>query len=130
MCAVTAAKISAASKRPVEDVASELTSSYSEYQDRSLATEIAEAAYNISGFIQKELPPESIVGNLTQIQFCIKNYHPNGNKKRSRILGGTFFNKERKELEDKVKQCVANVATYHYLVINGTIPIAPQGWSL
>ncbi len=130
MCAVTAAKISTASGQSIEFVAEYLANKYSEYQDQDLSGDIATASVKVIDFMQNALPPETLVGNLTQMQFCIKHYNLDGRKKARKLFRGTFFNKEKRELEDKVDQCVANVATYHFLVINGSIPVAPKGWSL
>lgn len=131
MCAVSAAKISSASGQSLEDVARQLAETYSgSYEDEDLAGEIAMAADQIAVFVQKVLPPPTLVGNLTQLQFCIKHYQPNGKKWPSRLFGGTLFNKVGEPLQDKVRQCVANIATYHLLVVNGAIPLMPQGWKL
>ncbi len=130
MAAVTTAKITAASEHSIEFVAEELANDYREYQDQNLSEDIATASVKVTDFMQNALPLKSLVGNLTQIQFCIKHYSPDGKKKPRKLLRGTWFNKEKLELEDKVDQCVANVMTYHFLVINGSIPIAPKGWTV
>jgi hypothetical protein len=131
MCAVSVVKISSASGQSLAEVASQLAETYGgSYGDEDLAGEIALAADQIGVFIRRVLPSSSLVGNLTQLQFCIKHYQPNGKKWPSRLFGGTLFNKEREPRHDKVRQCAANIATYHLLVINGVIPLMPQGWKL
>lgn len=130
MCAVTAAKISTASGQSIEFAAEQLANKYSEYKYQELSGDIATASVKVIDFMQNALPPETLVAGLMQMQFCIKHYNPDGKKKTGKRFGGTFFNKEEHELEDKVDQCVANVATYHVLVINGSIRVAPKGWSL
>ena len=128
MAAVTTAKISAASEHSIEFVAELLANDYSKYQDQDLSGNIATAAVRVIDFIQNALPPETLVGGLMQMQFCIKHYHPDGTKKARKLFGGTFFKKEKCELEGKIDQCMKDVMTYHLLVINGSIPAAPDGW--
>ena len=131
MCAVTTAKISVATERSVEAIASQVTASYTDtYKDVHLAEEVAEAASKIAAWLEGAMPDGSLVGALTHMQFCIKNYSPNGKKLRRKLLGGTWFNKESEPIEDKVRACVANVATFYILTINGQVPIAPRGWTL
>lgn len=131
MCAVSTAKIAAASGQSTSEVGRQVTAAYMRtYQDQHLEEDVSDAANQVSGFIQSVLPPQSLVANLTQIQFCIKHYRTNGKKRLPSLLGGTFFNRMGSPVPDKVKQCVAEVATYHMLVMAGTIPLAPAGWSL
>jgi hypothetical protein len=131
MLAVSAAKISAASDESIGEATDLIMGNYEgTYLDAYLAQEVENAANKVKDFMLNALPPETLVGNLTQMQYCIKNYNPDGTKKRKKLFGGTWFNRENAEINDKVKNCVANVATYHMLVIGGSIPIAPQGWSL
>lgn len=131
MCAVTTAKISVATEQPVEAIALQVTASYTDtYKDVHLAEEVAEAASRIAALLKGTMPDGSLGGALTQMQFCIKNYSPDGKKLRGKILGGTWFNKEPKPIEDKVGVCFANVAAFHILTINGQVPIAPRGWTL
>jgi hypothetical protein len=108
----------------------QLANNYAAYRDADLADDIEEAANNVAAFITRQLPPESLIDNLIQLQFCIKNYQPSGDRWPVRLFGGAFFNKTNQPLPDKVGQCLANVATYHLLVINRKIPLAPKDWSL
>ena len=131
MCAVSAAKISAANSTPLAEVSKQLAETYSQsYNDDNLPQEISVAAEQIAAFVSRVLPPVTLVGNLTQLQFCIKNFQPNGKRWPMKLLSGALFNKSSRPLPDKVRQSLANVATYHVLVINGAIPLAPTGWKL
>ncbi|MDD2762135.1 MAG: hypothetical protein PHH11_17805 [Methylomonas sp.] len=131
MFAVSAAKISAASNKSIREATALIMNNYQgAYLDANLAKDVETAANGVTEFMLGILPPETLTGNLTQMQFCIKNFNPDGTRKRKRIFGGTFFNKEKSEIRNKVQSCKANIATYHMLVIGGSIPIAPQGWSL
>lgn len=131
MCAVSAADISARSDKSVGEVAAFIASQYEgTYQDVNLAQDIKIAANKVTEFISGVLPPETLAGNLRQMQFCIKNYNLDGTKKRKKLFDGTLFNEVKKENTDKVQDCVVNIATYHMLVIGGSIPIAPHGWSM
>jgi len=131
MFAVSAAKISAGTGKTLEESTALVVSYYEgTYRDQNLARDIEIAAKKVKDYMLAVLPPETLSGNLTQMQFCIKNYKLDGTKKRKKIWDGTFFNKEKKEIENKIQNCLASVATYHTLVVGGSIPIAPQGWSL
>lgn len=131
MFAVSAAKISVASGKNIREAIEIIMSNYAgTYLDASLVYEIEIAADKAKKFMLDVLPPETLVSNLTQMQFCIKHYNPDGSKKRKKLFGGTFFNKEKNEVDNKAENCLANIATYHMLVVSGSIPIAPRGWSL
>lgn len=126
MCAVSTAKLSAASSKTLEEMATLIGNNYKNtYQDKHLVSDIEFAAKKVIEFMLGVLPAETLVGNLTQMQFCIKNYNLDGTKKRMKIFGGTFFAQEKQENTDKVQSCLVNIATYHFLVIRDTIPIAP-----
>lgn len=130
MCAVSAAKISAETNRPVEDVAAEIAELYIRtYDDSCLAQEIAQAATRVCEFMQRAMPPNALISTLTQMQFCIRYYHPSGKRMRRKVFGGTLFTKERAPIPKKEDTCAANIATFHVLVINERIPLAPNGWS-
>lgn len=131
MLAVTALKISTAKNQTILSASEMLASHYSRsYQDSNLRIEIHDAAEKISGFLSEALPNGSLGSACTQMQFCIKHYKLDGSKKRRKILGGVWFSGEKQEVENKVMNCAANIITYHMLVVGGTIPIAPKGWSL
>lgn len=129
--AVSVAKISAESGKSIREATELIMRNYAgSYIDTNIAQEVEIAANKAREFILGVLPPETLAGNLTQMQFCIKHYNPDGSKKRKKIFGGTFFSKGKDEVDNKVENCLGNIATYHMLVINGVISIAPQGWSL
>lgn len=131
MCAVSAAKISAASGKPVAAVAQQLAATYRDsYKDTELAQDIAVAAEQVSTFIGKSLSPDKLIGNLNQLQFCIKYYQPSGKRWPMKLFSGALFNKSSRQIKDKSKQCLANIATYHLLVLNSAIPLMPKGWAL
>lgn len=134
MCAVTALKISASSNEPIAATSKILAQTYDRaYQDDNLSRDIEAAAKKIANFLSETLPDDSgiaIATACTQMQFCIKHFKLNGSKKRQKILGGAWFSGRKSPIEDKVDTCVANIATYHMLVVDHTIPIDPRGWSL
>lgn len=131
MCAVFAAKIAAGTDHSILSAANLIASQYqSIYADLNLAGDIAAAVEQITSFLTSVFPPNTLIGNCTQLQFCIKKYYRNGSKKRKKLFGGTFFNAEKTELSEKVKTCVSNIAAYHLRVIDGTLPITPIGWTL
>ncbi len=70
MCAVSAAKISAASEKTVGEAAALIASHYEgTYPDENLVQDIEIAANKVREFIIGVLPPETLAGNLTQMQF-------------------------------------------------------------
>jgi hypothetical protein len=71
-----------------------------------------------------------MVANCTQLQFCIKEYHPDGSKKKMKLFNGTFFNYENQQIPEKVKNCMRHILSYHLHIMNGVIPIAPAGWKM
>lgn len=131
MCAVTAAKLAASGSVTLQEAARMLSENYqNSYSDNNLVRDIETAAAHVTEFIESALPNSSIPANLTQLQFSIVNFEPDGSKRKKKLLGGTWFNKEKRELPNKVKQCAANIATYHLLLVGGSLPLAPDGWSL
>ena len=131
MCAVTAAKLAADSDLSIQEAAKLLSDNYRKsYDDKNLEDEIATAASKVTQFMESVLPNSSLPRNLTQIQYSIVHFEPNGSRRKKKLFGGTWFNKERTELPNKIDQCAANVATYHLLIVGGSLPLAPDGWSL
>lgn len=140
MCAVTVAKLSAYTGKDVEDIAHDIADNYaSTYQDTRLEQDIATAASMLLDLFrvfvkdltdQNAVQKDMLVSALQQMQFCIVRYHTNGKRRRRKIFRGAWFVKEPEQLEDKVKKCMANITTYHILVIADRIPIMPNGWHL
>lgn len=130
MMAITTIKISVSNKQTIEEVAKSLTEKYMEFDEPALSQEIVIAAHSVNDFLIKTFTSETLIGNLTQMQYCIKSYQLNGKKKKHKLFAGTFFNNEKKKQEEKHRVCLANIATYHNLVLKGAIPLAPSGWSI
>ncbi len=129
MCAVAIAKLSHESGQSVENVATIIASDYSNtYKDTELSQKLELAADEIIEYLLTISTPEKFPAYYTQLLFCIKLYNPDGSKKKRKILGGTLFNKEKKEIINKIQICTVSVTKYLQLVHNGSIPIAPQGW--
>lgn len=131
ICAVTTAKIAASNGKPIREAANLLANNYKKsYDDINLEDDILTAAINVTEFIKSSIPGNSIPGCMTQLQYTIVNFEPSGRKRRKRLFGGTWFNKEKSEIKDKVQQCKINIATYHILLIGGSLPLVPDGWSV
>ena len=131
ICAVTAAKISHSSDQSIEEASQGLADNYARsYSDIALGRDIAMAARQAIDFIQSVLPNSSISANMTQLQYSIVNFEPDGTKRKKKLLGGTWFNKEKSQLPDKVDRCRLELTTYHNLIVAGVLPLAPQGWSI
>lgn len=131
MCAVSAAKFSAEHQKPIDAVAYYVAQQYeNDFLDEHLADEIATATTYIINYLRSAGYENSLIGQLIQMEFCIRHYEPDGKKRSTRIFGGTFFNKERAPLQDKAKNCASQILAYNLRVIGGSIPAAPPGWSL
>lgn len=113
------------------DVVFKIAESFKEdYKDESLVKDIADAGREIAILFEKAFPPEELHKELTQIQFCIKNYKPDGTKRPFRIFNGVLFSSEKSPIQNLAKNCSADVAAYISLVSKGTIPKMPTGWKL
>jgi hypothetical protein len=131
LCSVTAAKACSSDEASLYDIAKTLSDNYkSSYADNDLMEDIIMAASNIIKFINSEFPDSSTYANLFQLQYTIANFEPNGKTRKKRFFGGTFFNNEKTQILNKVEQCIANIVTYHILIIQGALPIAPKNWHI
>lgn len=131
ICAVTAAKIAASSETTIKEAAKMLSDNYKKsYDDLHLERDIEIAAELTIAFMESALPGNSIPANINQLQYTIVNFEPNGEKRNKGIFSGTWFNKEKRQIENKVQQCKLQISTYHLLLVAGSLPLAPQGWSL
>lgn len=131
MCAVGAAKISVVHGEPIEPVSDYVAQQYNQtHRDEHLPEDIAFAAESILVYLRSARPEHSLLQRLTQLEFCIKHYEPDGRKRPTKLFGGTWFNKESAPLQNKAKNCVAQILAYDLLVISGSIPVAPPGWHL
>lgn len=131
ICAVTAAKIAVSSDKTLEEAAQILSDNYkNSYDDQNLERDISKAAHEVIDFMDSALPGSSMTANMTQLQFTIVNFEPDGKKRAKKIFGGTWFNKQKDQIHNKVEQCKVNIATYHLLLVGGSLPLAPSGWSL
>ncbi|MGD9642970.1 MAG: hypothetical protein AB7V08_09550 [Elusimicrobiales bacterium] len=101
-----------------------------DYKDENLVKDIADAGREVALLIEKEFPPEELHTQFMQIQFCIKNYNPDGTKRPFRIFNGILFSSEKSPIQNLAKNCSADVAAYISLVSKGTIPKMPTGWRL
>lgn len=67
---------------------------------------------------------------VTQLQYCIENYTPDGQRKPGG-LRGTHANRSEEEISDKPVTCKRDIMSYHiFTTLTGTIPMRPKGWSL
>lgn len=131
MCAVTTAKIASSSEKTTKEAAKILSDNYKKsYDDVNLEDDIALAADQTIAFMESALPGSSSPANMNQLQYTIINFEPDGKKRKKGIFGGTWFNKEKRQIENKVQQCKLHVSTYHLLLVGGSLPLAPQDWSL
>jgi len=131
MCSVMALKISCAKGSSIREASNLVASHYSsDYSDTHLTASIESAALSIKEFMEESLPEGDMIENCTQLQFCIKEYNPDGTKKKKKFFGGTFFNNESKEISDKPKMCMRDILAYHLNIMNGAIPIAPANWRM
>ena len=131
MSAVTAAQIAAVTDHSIQSAARLIGRQYnSSLDDINLNIEIADAAGQISSFLKNRISTGNIAPACSQLQFSIKSFNLDGTKKRKKIFGGLFFNSEKKQIGNKVENCVKNIISYHSLVVVGALPLAPSGWTL
>jgi len=125
MCAVSVGKIGAVSGETIESVSRQLTKHYDHtYQDEYLAEDIAVAAKDVSDYLRSAGRERVLVDSLTQMQFCIKHFQPDGKNRPFKLFGGTWFNKESAPLEDKPKKCLAQILAYNLRVVGGSTELA------
>lgn len=113
------------------DVVFKIAESFKDsYKDETLVKDISDAGREIALLLEKAFPREEQLNQLTQIQFCIKKYNPDGTKIPFRIFNGVLFSAEKSPIQNLAKNCVADVTAYMSLVSKGTIPKMPIGWKL
>lgn len=114
ICAVTAAKIANSSDQSIEKVSQGLADNYAKsYSDINLGKDIATAARDAIDYIQSPIPNSSIPAIMTQLQFSILNYEPDGAVRKKKLLGGTWFNKEKFQIPNKAEKCKLDIIIYH-----------------
>jgi len=113
------------------DVVFKIAESFKEdYKDENLVKEITHAGGEIALLLEKAFTPEELHVQFAQMQFCIKNYKPDGIKRPFKIFNGVLFSSEKSPIQNLAKNCTADLAAYISLVSKGTIPKMPVGWKL
>lgn len=131
LCAITAGRLAELSENTIEYYGNYFQKQYeNDYDDLYLERDIPEAAKAIIAFVEKELPNASLPATLTQLQYSVSKYQPNGKKRKKKIFGGTFFNKIEHPPDDRIMECKKEIILYHTLLITGVLPLVPEGWSL
>jgi hypothetical protein len=123
--ALTIAYIHASTGKPIEAVAQEAWAHYSKsYLDDNILAQWIEAADHASTAIDAMFPnmtKEVNVSTLVHLKNTVTDYNRDGSKRAKRLLGGTWFNKEKKPNYQRAQQFVTHIATYHVLLMNGSI---------
>jgi hypothetical protein len=129
MCAVTAVLYNASEDTTIEEFAKRISDSYRRhYIDDGYEEDIVLAARNVAKFIESSFPGTKAATSVSQLQYCIKKFHPSGKKRF--FLQGTIFTRQKTPLPSRVKQCVTDVVVFHLGTLSGKFPLAPSHWSL
>lgn len=131
ICVVTSILLHKWTDEPLEQFC---TVSSQQYQndfpdDTSIKIEMEEAAARVLKMMRSQFEEKQLSSAMTQLQFCITNYELDGAKKRKRLLGGTWFTRQKSRNPDRIKDCLRNIVIYHSGTMTGLFPIAPDGWS-
>lgn len=134
MCAVSVARwhLESNKERSIEELSKLISSQYEgDYANDGFEKQIADAAQDIIRTLDSQFSTEEMPAALRQMQYCIKNFHPNGKRKRKRFFDGTWFRADKKSgATDRVERCVKDIFIYHVGAMTGIIPLAPNDWTL
>lgn len=105
---------------------SDLGEQYSgDYQDTRLCDDFLRAG---EGLVQQLLetygqarPASELVQVCHILSAANLNFNPDGTRKRRKLLGGTRFNYEKKEIPKKVERCLHEVYLYQLALSSGKI---------
>lgn len=131
MAAVVVAQVAVFTGKTEEQVFEEIMTSTlvkRAYDDTLESAEVVKSAKRIREILKEFFPIEETSENFTQLKFCVRNYKPDGRKRRKRLFGGTKFNYEKSPINNLAENCVTNMTCYVFNTYSGTIPIHPNGW--
>ena len=132
MCVVTAVKIHMATGKSLEQTNMQVLEHYSHSfpDDSHLENHIELASEAVLETMRTLFTDKQIPYVMTQMQYCIKKYHPDGKKRRKRLLSGTMFTRSRFPNSNRVDDCINNITAYHVGTLCGVFPLMPDGWSV
>lgn len=107
------------------ELISELVGSYqgAYMDDTELLNDIEDAAKKVLELVRKAVPDRDLHPVFIHLRVLAENYELDGRKRKRKILGGTFFNKERRYNRGRVKECVRDVLVYHTGSMTGFFPL-------
>ena len=130
VCVITAAKYAHGNSKNYHEAGQLVAESYErEYADENLASYIALEAEQTVKHITEKLPPNNLVATCYQLQFCVKEFNNNGERKK-KIFDVTFFDNEKSQIPDKPGSWSSQLNSYSLSVLLGRIPLPPDNWSL
>ena len=124
--AISIAMLHVGTGRPIEEMARTVFQNYEgSYLDDNVLEQWIEAAGEAVEAIDRLFPDiddkDEKVGTLKTLQQSVKNYAPDGKKRRKKVLGGTRFNKEKEPNYERVDQFSQHLMIYHVLLRLGKI---------
>lgn len=133
MGAVIALKGYLLADTPIRDGASRVTRSFQcDYpEDLDIRYEMADAARQVFAALRMRFTDDEIGSMMSQLQYCILNYHPTGGRKWLKYLGGSLFARSESAINpDRTRDSIRNLTLYYEGSKAGAFPAAPEGWSL
>jgi hypothetical protein len=124
-CALTVA-MAGFSGVDMANIASQLANDYQKlYNDAGLTEQILEASNllleAVPHFFETEQTDRQLAASCKVLSSAIQKFNVDGSKRRKGLLGGTIFNKEKSEIEDKPQKCLSNVIAYNIAIFSGVI---------
>jgi hypothetical protein len=124
MCALTVAQALVAGLDGA-DVAEELAQEYGKvYRDSELASDFLSAAHQILPLVARLISSEPldprVAGACKTLSHAMGKFDSDGRRKR-RFLKGAIFNRNRRQIENKVLACQTDVLAYHVALTTGVI---------
>lgn len=132
--AVTIAWINMAAGSPLEQMAESLAESYRRlYPEEGLVGEWISAASKIDSVLETFFPgigKKEKAAILRQLQYCVKEFNPDGTKRKKNFFRKTKYIDEKERNQKRVGQFLINLICYHLRIQNGSLPFMPPKWTL
>lgn len=131
MAVATSVKLHVGNGIPVPELLDQIGRPYAKaYPGDDFYGELSDAVEKILKSFRSKLEDEQLPSAMTQMQFCLKNFHADGRRKKKRLFGGTLFTRSKEPVPNRVDRCVLNLIKFHAGTEHGLFPRAPAGWTL
>jgi hypothetical protein len=123
--ALTIAFLHLRTEKPIETFAIQVLREYERsYLDDNVLSQWIDAANLAIKTIDTLFPgaaKDVQIATLVHLKNCVVKYDPDGKKRPKRLLGGTWFNKDKEPNHQRVTDFVKHLMTYHFLLMSGEI---------